>query len=134
KISVFVPMSRETGNEVRPVGLDANGGVIEIGTGQGIKGESGPIADQDEGKSEPLIAHRPPGEQEEEAIAEADLGERILEGPIGLGAVSGAKENAEQAQEEGPGESVKDHSALRLAAGAAAGEGKGEGDPDQKGK
>jgi len=78
-------------------------------------------AGQDEGEDKPNLARGTEAEEKKKAISEADLGEGVIEGPVGLGRMSGAKKDAEQDQDERAPKSMSDHGGRRLAFGQPAG-------------
>ena len=78
-------MRRETGLTMllEPFRGDANPRAVEIRRNR-IQRERSPVTRQNHRQRNPLIAHWPKAEQEQEAVAEADLCERVLEGPVSL--------------------------------------------------
>ena len=70
-----------------PIRGNADRGIVEVRTRERIKRPSQPVAEEDGAKRDPLIASRPEGQQEKKGIAEADLGERVFKGEVGLGVV-----------------------------------------------
>ena len=84
------------GHEVVPVRGNADLGVREIATGQGIGREEPPVADEDREEGDPLDADRAGAQQEEERVAQADLREGVLERAVGLPMADRAEEDAQE--------------------------------------
>src|SRR5208337_1030952 len=68
---------------MRPVRGNADGRVVEIRAHR-IGREERPVAHHDGDERNPLHADRPHAQQEEERVAQANLGEGILEREVGL--------------------------------------------------
>src|ERR1700733_7928452 len=92
-----------------PIGGNSDSGILEAGSRGGIKRPSQPGAKKDGSESDPLIAHRTKGQQEQKGIAQADLRERVLKGEVGLAAVERAKEDPERNQEQRSPDCVGEH-------------------------
>ena len=71
-------------------------------------------------------------EDGEEAVAQADLCEGVVEGEGGLWPAQGAEEDPEDHQDEGPLEGVGPHLTRVLPLGPARGQGEGEGHAHQE--
>src|ERR1700739_4465958 len=102
-------MGAKAGVKMMPIRWNADRGVLEVPARKRIKRPSQPVAKEDGAKSDPLIARRPKGQQEKKGIAQADLGERVFKGEVGLGAVERAEEDAEYDQQQGAPDGVRQH-------------------------
>src|SRR5207302_10596492 len=79
--------------------------------------------EEDCAQGRPLPAGAAKGQQKCERIPEADLGERVLEGEIGLGASERAQKEAEDHQQKATPDGVEELLAKALAFADTAGDG-----------
>ncbi len=114
QVRVLVEVREEPGIEVRPVGGHADARVVEVRARQRIRDERGPEADQDRDEHRRLDAQRREGEQEQDRVAEADLGERVFEGPVGLRPFERSQEDAEQDQRDAAPQRVQQQTRERI--------------------
>src|ERR1700722_10748596 len=103
-----------------PIGGNSDCGIVEAGSRGGIERPGQPVARKNGAESDPLIAYRTKGQQEQEGIAQADLRERVFKGEVGLAAVERAKENAQRNQEQRSPDCVGEHLGKLLALPLAA--------------
>ena len=135
EVAVHVPVRREAGEQVAvPIGGDADGGPGEVRSGRGIEGPGEPVADEDGAEGGPEPAEPAEGEKEGEGVAETDLGEGVLKGEVGHGAMDGAKEEAEDDEQEAAPDRVAEHAAEGSAALLAAAQRVGKRDADEEGE
>ena len=102
-------MREKAGVVVIPVLRNADGGIIEVGAWRGIESESRPEANQDQHERDHLRSHAREAEQEEEDVAQADLGERVLECEVGLIGPERSQEDAQEDQNESATDRVSQH-------------------------
>ena len=72
----------------------------------GVEDEGGPVAEEDDDQGDDLVADAAKAEEEQEAVAEANLAESVFESVIGLGLTDGPQEDAEGDEDEGTPEGV----------------------------
>ena len=125
-------MREEAGIEVRPVGGDADARVVEVRPRQRIRHERDPEAHQNHGEDCGLDAHRYERQQEQERVAEADLGQRILERPVRLRPLERSQEDAEQHQGDAAPDRVHEQAFECRPTGAAARDRKRQRSADQE--
>ncbi len=79
-----------------PIGGNADRGIVEARAGSWIERPGQPVSKQDGAESNPLIAGGTEGQQEEEGVSQADLGQRVFKSEVGLAAVERAEKDAQQ--------------------------------------
>ena len=110
-VGVEVPVGEQAGRVVCPtLGLDCG----EIGGRRGDR-EPRPPGDEDTRSRAGLHEQAAVPEQEQEYVAETNLGDDVLEGPVGMPRVVRTQEHAEQNEDEGAGGSMAEHSPLAVA-------------------
>ena len=107
---------------------------VGAGRRRGVKRPRQPIPEEQRAQRGPLPFGRPEREQEEQRIAEPDLGQRVLEGEVGLRAVGGAQEDAQRDQQQRAPERVRKEVAEPAAAGHPGRDGVGQRHTHQKRK
>src|SRR5262249_47126342 len=132
EVAVLVPVGLESREEMSPVRRYADGRVVEVGRRQRVEDERRPVADEDGGERDPLVADGPEGEQEQKAVAEPDLGERVLEREVRLRLSHRAQPHAQEHEDERAPEGVGHELALGLARRAPARERERQGHADQE--
>ncbi len=96
EVAVLVPVGAKAGVKMMPIRGDSNRGVVEVRAGQRIERPGQPVSKKDGAQRDPLLARRAEGQQKQEGVPQADLGERVFKGEVGLAAVEGAEEDAQQ--------------------------------------
>ena len=135
EVAVHVPVGGEAGEQVAvPIRRDADRGPGEIRARSGVEGPGEPIADEDGGEGGPEPAQAAIGEKEGEGVAEANLGEGVFKGEVRHRAVDGAKEEAEEDEQEAAPQRVAEHAAEGGATLQAATQGVRKGDADEEGE
>ena len=85
-VGVLVPVGGKVFHAVllRPLRADAVGDKIVGLRRERVEGEQAPVADEDRGQRGELDEEGAVPEQEEEEVAQTDLGDNVFEGPVGL--------------------------------------------------
>ena len=116
EIRVFVPMRREAARVIRPVRRHADFCEIKVGRRDRIQRPREPITEENHAKRRPLHAPGKETDRKQKRIAETDLRERVIEGPVRPGPPERAQKHAEQDQQRRTPARVRGHRGARLSA------------------
>ena len=132
EVAVLVPVRRQPAVVMRPVRRHADRLIVESRPGHGIQRPGEPVAGEHDPQGGPLRPDRAEPEQEQERVAQADLGQRVLEGEVGLPAVHRAQEDTERDEHDRSPEGMTKQRSRALSLGLAARHRKRQGHADQK--
>ena len=135
EIAVHIPVRCKAGEEVPvPVVRHSHGSVVEIGVRRRVQCPCQPVGEENPSQRGPLPARTNECKQKGKGVTKANLGQRVLEGEVGDGALGGAKKDSQRHQQETAPDGMAQHA---LEAGAfllTASQGVWKRNPDQEGE
>ena len=117
---------------MRPIRRHADLRVIKVRPRHRIQRPRQPVADENHRQRRPLHSCAAQTKQEQQRIAQADLRQRVFEGPVRLRLAHRAQEDAQQDQQQRPPQRVTEQRGARLSARQATGDGEGQRHADEE--